>query len=221
MAARTRRASRAAAGAGPTKLDRRDVLMGLSTVPALGTLRLRLEPAAPVPAGAGRRRPPRRRRRAAGLQEINVALIGAGAQGQVLMEAMLRIPGLRFRAVCDIWTEYNQRRVVNTLKRFKHEVNGYEDYREMLDKEKELDAVIIATPDFWHAQHTIDCLEGRQARLLREGDVEHARGRAQHGGAPPARPASSSRSATSAARTRATSTATRSCWARRSCSAGS
>ena len=95
----------------------------------------------------------------AGLQEINVALLGAGAQGQVLTEAMLRIPGLRFRAVCDIWTEYNQKRVVNTLKRFKHEVNGYEDYREMLDKEKAIDAVIIATPDFWHAQHTIDCLK--------------------------------------------------------------
>ena len=95
----------------------------------------------------------------ADLQVINVALLGAGAQGQVLMEAMVRIPGLRFRAVCDIWTEYNQRRVVNTLKRFKHEVNGYEDYREMLDKEKELDAVIIATPDFWHARHTIDSLK--------------------------------------------------------------
>jgi predicted dehydrogenase len=96
---------------------------------------------------------------AAGLQEINVALLGAGAQGQVLSEAMLRIPGLRFRAVCDVWAEYNQKRVVNTLKRFKHEVNGYEDYREMLDKEKELDAVVIATPDFWHSQHTVDCLE--------------------------------------------------------------
>ena len=94
-----------------------------------------------------------------GLQEINVALLGAGAQGQVLLDAMLRIPGLRFRAVCDIWTEYNQRRVVNTLKRYKFEVNGYEDYREMLDKEKELDAVVIATPDFWHAPHTIDCLK--------------------------------------------------------------
>ncbi len=72
---------------------------------------------------------------------------------------MLRIPGLRFRAVCDIWTEYNQKRVVNTLKKFKHEVNGYEDYREMLDKEKDLDAVVIATPDFWHAPHTVDCLK--------------------------------------------------------------
>jgi predicted dehydrogenase len=28
----------------------------------------------------------------------------------------------------------------------------------MLDKEKDLDAVIIATPDFWHAEHTVDCL---------------------------------------------------------------
>src|SRR5687768_4810052 len=142
----------------PPKLNRRDLLMGLSTVPALGLFgyawnsqrgyqRTRTEAAALTPAAEP------------GLQEINVAIIGAGAQGQVLTEAMLRIPGLRIRAVCDIWTEYNQRRVVNTLKRFKQEPNGYEDYREMLDKEKQLDAVVIATPDFWHAQHTIDCLK--------------------------------------------------------------
>ncbi len=146
------------AAGGPRRLDRRDVLKGLSTVPALGLFgyawqqqreyqQATLESVA-APAAA-----------AEGVQEINVALIGAGAQGQVLTDAMLRIPGLRFRAVCDIWTEYNQRRVVNSLKRFKHEVNGYEDYREMLDKEKELDAVIVATPDFWHAQHAVDCLE--------------------------------------------------------------
>jgi predicted dehydrogenase len=139
------------------KLNRRDVLIGLSTVPALGLFgyawnrhqqlrQMRAEKASTPHASA------------AGLKEINVALLGAGAQGQVLMEAMLRIPGLRFRAVCDIWAEYNQRRVVGMLKRFKHEVNGYEDYREMLDKEKEIEAVIIATPDFWHAQHAVDCL---------------------------------------------------------------
>jgi predicted dehydrogenase len=143
---------------GPAKLDRRDVLVGLSTVPALGLFgyawneqrqhqQARAEAASTPPVAP------------ADLQEINVAILGAGAQGQVLTEAMLRIPGLRFRAVCDIWTEYNQRRGVNTLKRFKHEVNGYDDYREMLDKEKAIDAVIIATPDFWHARHTIDCLK--------------------------------------------------------------
>jgi predicted dehydrogenase len=139
-------------------LGRREVLKGLSTVPALGLFgyawqrqrQYQQTKAEEVTAAANAP--------AAGLQEINVALLGAGAQGQVLTDAMLRIPGLRFRAVCDVWTEYNQRRVVNSLKRFKHEVNGYEDYREMLDKEKALDAVIIATPDFWHAPHAIDCL---------------------------------------------------------------
>ena len=143
---------------GQRKLDRRDVLKGLSTVPALGLFgyawqqqrqyqQAKLEDAAAAAAAP------------ADLQAIDVALLGAGAQGQVLTDAMLRIPGLRFRAVCDIWKEYNQKRVVNQLARFKHQVNGYEDYREMLDKEKELDAVVIATPDFWHAQHTVDCLQ--------------------------------------------------------------
>ncbi len=144
----------------PSKgLDRRDVLKGLSTVPALGLFgyawakKQGYEQAQKAAASANAPKAP------ANLSEINVALIGAGAQGQVLIDAMLRIPGLRFRAVCDIWKEYNQKRVVNTLKKYKFEVNGYEDYREMLDKEKDLDAVVIASPDFWHAQHTIDCLK--------------------------------------------------------------
>ena len=148
----------AGGGAGPRKLDRRDVLKGLSTVPALGLFgyawqkqhqyqQVKAEAAAAAPAAS------------ADLKEINVALLGAGAQGQVLIDAMLRIPGLRFRAVCDVWTEYNQKRVVNRLAKFNHEVRGYEDYREMLDKEKELDAVVVATPDFWHSQHTVDCLK--------------------------------------------------------------
>ncbi len=142
---------------GPRKMDRREVLAGLSTVPALGlfgyawqkqrSYQLAKADAAATPAASG------------DVQEINVALLGAGAQGQVLLDAMLRIPGLRFRAVCDVWAEYNLRRVVNSLKKFKHEPNGYEDYREMLDKEQDLDAVIIATPDFWHAPHTVDCLK--------------------------------------------------------------
>jgi predicted dehydrogenase len=142
----------------PRKLDRREVLAGLSTVPALGLFgyawnrqrqyqQARVQAASAAPVAS------------ADLQVINVGLLGAGAQGQVLTDAMLRIPGLRFRAVCDVWTEYNQKRVVNQLGKFKHEVRGYVDYREMLDKEKELDAVVIATPDFWHSPHAVACLE--------------------------------------------------------------
>jgi len=90
--------------------------------------------------------------------DINVALLGAGAQGQVLMSCCLKIPGIRFKAVCDIWTAYNQRRVSRTLKAYHHEHNTYVDYQEMLDKENDLDVIIIATPDFWHAEHTIASL---------------------------------------------------------------
>lgn len=145
-------------GSGERKFDRRDVLKGLSTVPALGLFgyawkrKREHDQVQQAAASAGEAAPP------ANLSEINVALLGAGAQGDVLLTAMLRIPGLRFRAVCDIWTEYNQKRAVNILRKYKFEVNGYEDYREMLDKEKDLDAVVIATPDFWHAPHTVDSL---------------------------------------------------------------
>ena len=34
---------------------------------------------------------------------INVALIGCGSQGHVLIDAALKIPALRFKAVCDVW----------------------------------------------------------------------------------------------------------------------
>jgi len=91
--------------------------------------------------------------------DINIGLLGCGAQGQILMNACLKIPGIRFKAVCDIWTAYNQRRVSRLLKRYRHEVNTYVDYEEMLAKEKDLDAVIIATPDFWHSPHAVACME--------------------------------------------------------------
>jgi predicted dehydrogenase len=91
--------------------------------------------------------------------EITVALIGVGNQGKKLMEYTHKIPGVRFVAVCDIWEKQNLKRGKNWLKAYKVDVNDYVDYREMLDKEKNLDAVIVATPDFWHAEHAITCLE--------------------------------------------------------------
>ncbi len=94
-----------------------------------------------------------------GVSDINVALLGAGAEGQVLMNACLKIPGIRFKAVCDIWSEYSQKRVYRLLRKYGHELNKYEDYKEMLANEKDLDAVLIATPDFWHTEHATACLE--------------------------------------------------------------
>ena len=90
--------------------------------------------------------------------DINIALLGAGTQGRVLTDSMLKIPGIKFKAVCDIWKSYNLGNMSRLLKKYRHENNAYVDYREMLDKEKDLDAVVIATPDFRHAEHTNACL---------------------------------------------------------------
>jgi predicted dehydrogenase len=90
--------------------------------------------------------------------QINVALLGAGAQGMRLMNDCLRIAGVRFKAVCDIWQAYNLKRASRALERYGHAVTAYADYEEMLDQEKDLDAVIVATPDFWHARHGVACL---------------------------------------------------------------
>jgi predicted dehydrogenase len=92
--------------------------------------------------------------------EVRVALIGAGAQGQVLLDAAFQIPNIRFAAVCDIWTEYNQRRVTRLMADSGHPNHAYVDYKELLDKEKgKIDAVLIATPDFWHAEIAIACMK--------------------------------------------------------------
>ncbi len=90
--------------------------------------------------------------------EINVALVGLGVQGRVLLDSMLNIPGLRFRAVCDIW-EYSRRYGQRKLAKEGFEVNVYQDIEDMLEKEKDLDAAIVATPDLWHSRHTNLCLK--------------------------------------------------------------
>lgn len=90
--------------------------------------------------------------------EINVALVGLGVQGRVLLDSMLNIPGLRFRAVCDIW-EYSRTYGERKLKKEGFEVTTYENIEDMLEKEKDLDVAIVATPDLWHSRHTNMCLK--------------------------------------------------------------
>jgi len=91
--------------------------------------------------------------------DINAALIGCGMQGFALMRNCLRIGGVRFKAVCDIWEAYSLKRTMRLLEAYKHDVRGYIDYREMLAKERDIDAVIIATPDSLHSEQTIGCLK--------------------------------------------------------------
>jgi predicted dehydrogenase len=91
-----------------------------------------------------------------------VALLGAGMQGEVLLNACMKMgpdSGVRFVAVCDLWENLTLSRVLRVLERYGQEAKGYVDYRDMLDQEKDLDAVLIATPDFVHAEQTAACLK--------------------------------------------------------------
>ena len=88
---------------------------------------------------------------------LNVALIGVGAQGRVLLDSLLNIPDLNFVAVCDIW-ELSRRYGVNRLKKAGFDPTGYENIEDLLAAHDDLDVAIIATPDFWHAPHTNACL---------------------------------------------------------------
>ncbi len=89
---------------------------------------------------------------------VNIAVIGAGTQGRVLIESCLRIPDIHFQAICDIW-EYSQIYASRYLQKYGYKVNVYEDYRQLLEKEKGLDAVIIASPDWIHAEQANACME--------------------------------------------------------------
>lgn len=92
------------------------------------------------------------------LSKLNIALIGCGAEGQVLLDSLLVIEGIKLLAIVDIW-DYNRDSNVRRLKAQGVEVKGYENYEELLANEKDLQAVIVATPDFWHAPITNACLK--------------------------------------------------------------
>jgi predicted dehydrogenase len=90
--------------------------------------------------------------------KINIALIGFGAQGRVLLESLLKIDTVNLVAIVDIW-EYARTYGERYLKKMGHEVHAYENYEDLLAIEKDLQAVVVATPDFWHAPITNACLK--------------------------------------------------------------
>ena len=90
--------------------------------------------------------------------DIRVGFIGCGKQHEVLFNAMANIPGIHYVAAADIMRDRLGRTYGAIRGKFGTQIQRYFDAEEMLEKE-ELDAVFVATPDFWHAPHTIMALE--------------------------------------------------------------
>jgi predicted dehydrogenase len=87
---------------------------------------------------------------------IRVGLIGCGARGRYISELAMKVPGVRFAAVCDVFQE-NSGKAANSF----GGVPAHEDFRRVLDTTG-IDAVIVATPEHWHAtQAVLACQAGK------------------------------------------------------------
>ena len=92
--------------------------------------------------------------------KVNIAIVGYGKEGEVLVDSLLKIPNLNFVAVCDIWKPRLSMAFVRIFREKKQKAARYEDYKDLIAKHaKDLDAVVIATPDFWHSPMTVDFLK--------------------------------------------------------------
>jgi len=87
---------------------------------------------------------------------INLALIGAGSRGTWITKKFAKIGAednpAQVVAVCDVY----QKRVNEN--RALYNCDGYLDWREVIAR-KDVDAVIVATPDHWHAPIALAALE--------------------------------------------------------------
>src|SRR5262245_15930521 len=81
---------------------------------------------------------------------INIGIIGSGDRGMQIWPIFLKNPDVEPVAVCDVYQPYLNRGVAAC----KTKVTAHEDFRRLLEI-KEIDAVIVATPDHWHALPTI------------------------------------------------------------------
>ena len=85
---------------------------------------------------------------------INIALIGAGGMGTQDALTALKVPGVKLVAVCDLYDG----RLDDARKKWGADLFTTRSYKEILNR-KDVDAVIVGTPDHWHQQISIDAMK--------------------------------------------------------------
>ena len=85
---------------------------------------------------------------------IQIALIGAGGMGNQDTYTALKHDGVKLVAVCDLYAG----RLEDAKKQWGNDIFTTRDYKEILAR-KDVDAVIIGTPDHWHKQISIEAMQ--------------------------------------------------------------
>ncbi len=143
-------------------VSRRDFLKHSSAAAAGGTIAVELSGAPSIQKVSGAN------------DKIRVGFIGVGNRGSQLLEGFMAQKDCQVAALCDVYEPYLNRdraqvdpgieqslgegRIPQMGERFDPAPARYKDFRRLLEQ-KDLDAVVIATPDHWHAIQTIAALE--------------------------------------------------------------
>jgi predicted dehydrogenase len=85
---------------------------------------------------------------------IQIALIGAGGQGMGDTRVAVSVPGVKLMAVADCYDG----RLARSKEIWGDDIFTTRDYNEILAR-KDIDAVIIGTPDHWHKQASVDAMK--------------------------------------------------------------
>jgi predicted dehydrogenase len=87
-------------------------------------------------------------------ERVQVAIIGTGGRMNLLIDAFLKQSGCAIAALCDV----DKPRLTQFAAKFGIKADTYGDYRRVLER-KDIDAVVIATPDHWHSPMLIAASE--------------------------------------------------------------
>jgi len=92
--------------------------------------------------------------------QLNIGAIGINGMGWANVKAALKVPGVNLVAVCDVDKNVIGKRLEELGKTGADisKIKQYDDYRKLL-AQKDIDAVIIGTPDHWHALIMIHACE--------------------------------------------------------------
>ncbi|MBI5396624.1 MAG: Gfo/Idh/MocA family oxidoreductase [Verrucomicrobia bacterium] len=107
--------------------------------------------------------------------KLNIAGIGVGGQGGSDLNSILReSPGENIVALCDV----NEAHAGHTFKKFPA-AKIFKDYRKMLDEMKEIDAIVVGTPDHHHAFASMEGIK-RGKHVYCEKPLTHSVWEARH-----------------------------------------
>ncbi|HEV8132975.1 MAG TPA: Gfo/Idh/MocA family oxidoreductase [Acidobacteriota bacterium] len=108
--------------------------------------------------------------------KIAVGVIGYGRQGVTNTRDFFKQPEVVIAAVCDVY-EPHLNKAASDAKDKGHNPESYKDFRRVLDR-KEIDAVIISSPDHWHAlQAVMACDSGKDVYVEKPIATTIAEGR--------------------------------------------